>query len=103
METLLELAMSGRTIISTIHQPNSDIFMNFDRLMLMAQGKIIFYNEARLAVDYFASINYRCPDYNNPADFFMTIMSMDSHDDLDSEDNDVVKKCQERLAIEYNK
>ena len=26
METLKELAMSGRTIISTIHQPNSDIF-----------------------------------------------------------------------------
>ena len=36
METLKELAQSGRTIISTIHQPNSDIFMNFDRLMLLA-------------------------------------------------------------------
>jgi ATP-binding cassette subfamily G (WHITE) protein 2 len=30
METLKELSMSGRTVISTIHQPNSDIFEMFD-------------------------------------------------------------------------
>ena len=29
-ETLSELAASGRTVISTIHQPNSDIFEIFD-------------------------------------------------------------------------
>ena len=36
MEILKDLAMSGRTIVSTIHQPNSDIFEMFDRLMLLA-------------------------------------------------------------------
>jgi ABC-type multidrug transport system ATPase subunit len=30
METLRALAESGRTVISTIHQPNSEIFDNFD-------------------------------------------------------------------------
>jgi len=30
METLKDLAKSGRTIIQTIHQPNSDIFEMFD-------------------------------------------------------------------------
>jgi ABC-type multidrug transport system ATPase subunit len=36
METLRALAASGRTVISTIHQPNTEIFDNFDRLMLVA-------------------------------------------------------------------
>lgn len=30
MEILRDLAQSGRTVISTIHQPNSDIFEMFD-------------------------------------------------------------------------
>ena len=79
METLGELAKKdGRTVISTIHQPNSDIFEMFDRLMLLAKGKIIYMNEARLAVDYFGSLGFQCPDWSNPADFFMTMMSIGS-------------------------
>jgi ABC-type multidrug transport system ATPase subunit len=81
-ETLRELARSGRTVISTIHQPNSDIFDNFDRLMLLAQGKIIYFNYANLAVDYFASLGaqYKCPELSNPADHFMSIMSIESQE-----------------------
>ena len=81
-ETLRDLANSGRTIISTIHQPNSDIFENFDRLMLLAQGKVIYFNEARFSVDYFASLGpqFKCPELSNPADHFMTIMSIESHE-----------------------
>jgi len=28
----------------------------FDRLMLLAQGKIVYFNQASLAVDYFSSL-----------------------------------------------
>ena len=59
MESLVHLATKdGRTVISTIHQPNSDIFEMFDKLMLLARGKIIYFNKAELAVDYFGSINF---------------------------------------------
>jgi len=79
METLGDLARKdGRTVISTIHQPNSDIFEQFDRLLLLAKGKIIYFNEARLSVDYFSSIGFQCPDLSNPADFFMSMMSIES-------------------------
>lgn len=89
METLKDLARAGRTIIQTIHQPNSDIFEMFDRLMLLARGKVIYFNEARLAVDYFASIGHKCPELSNPADYFMGIMSIESieNDDLDDGDD----------------
>ena len=86
IETLKELALGGRTIITTIHQPSTDIYENFDRLILMAQGRIVFFNEARLAVDYFSKLgkDYICPDWNNPADFFMDLLSIDSIDTQDS-------------------
>lgn len=90
IETLRELANSGRTVISTIHQPNSDIYEIFDRLMLLAQGKIIYFNEAKLAVDYFGSLGdkFRCPELSNPADHFMSIMSIESTEIAeDIEDN----------------
>lgn len=59
MELIGDLARNdNRTVITTIHQPNSDIFEGFDRLMLLARGKIIYFNKASLAVDYFGSIGF---------------------------------------------
>lgn len=79
MDSLGDLARKdGRTVISTIHQPNSDIFEQFDRLVLLAKGKILYFNEARFSVDYFSSIGFQCPDLSNPADFFMSMMSIES-------------------------
>lgn len=90
MRTLKDLAKSGRTIVQTIHQPNSDIFELFDKLMLLAQGKVIYFNEASLAVNYFAGIGHRCPELTNPADFFMSVMSIESIEleDIDGNDTD---------------
>ena len=65
-------------MITTIHQPSTDIFEMFDRLMLMVSGKIIYFNEASKAVTYFASINYSCPEESNPADYFMNMMSLEN-------------------------
>jgi ABC-type multidrug transport system ATPase subunit len=79
MATLGQLAQYGnRTVVSTIHQPNSDIFEKFDRLLLLARGKIIYFNEASKSVEYFASINFPCPELSNPCDYFMTMMSKES-------------------------
>mmetsp|Transcript_35036 Transcript_35036/g.47289 ORF Transcript_35036/g.47289 Transcript_35036/m.47289 type:complete len:87 (-) Transcript_35036:259-519(-) len=79
METLGHLAVKGgRTVVSTIHQPNTEIFDSFDQLLLLAKGKIIYFNKASLAVDYFASIEFKCPELSNPADYFMTVMSIES-------------------------
>lgn len=62
----------------------------FDRLMLLARGKIIYFNEARLAVDYFSSINYKCPELSNPADYFMAIMSIETIEAEDTDDKDAL-------------
>ena len=50
----------------------------FDRLMLLANGKTLFFNDAKLSVDYFAKIGFQTPELTNPADYFMSIMSIES-------------------------
>lgn len=42
-KTLQKLAHEeGKTIIATIHQPSSQAFFFFDRLLLMADGHIVY-------------------------------------------------------------
>lgn len=53
--------------------------------MLLAKGKIIYFNEARLSVDYFSSIGWKCPELTNPSDYFMAIMSIET---IESEEAD---------------
>jgi hypothetical protein len=64
----------------------------FDRLMLLAKGNIIFFNEARLAVNYFSKIGYKCPSMSNPADYFMQIMSIESIERQDTDNQDDLLK-----------
>lgn len=60
----------------------------FDRLMLLAQGKTLYFNYANLAVDYFAKIGYQIPELSNPSDYFMSIMSIESLQKADVDPND---------------
>lgn len=101
VEILKNIAQSGRTVISTIHQPNSDTFQNFDQLCLMAQGHIIYQNDAHKAVSYFASIGYRCPDRTNPADYFMNMMSIEALDDANTDDNDELIRTKTMIENNY--
>jgi ABC-type multidrug transport system ATPase subunit len=41
-----------KTIIYTIHQPNSEIFQMFDVLMLLMNGKIIFHGNPLESIKY---------------------------------------------------
>jgi ABC-type multidrug transport system ATPase subunit len=42
VDVLRDLAIRGKTIITSIHQPSSQIFQSFDQLILLADGKTIF-------------------------------------------------------------
>ena len=101
VEVMRDLAMMGKTIITTIHQPNSDCFENFDQLMLMANGKILYMNDANKAVDYFNQIGYPCKLGDNPADFFMTMMSIEALDDYDNDDPDQIQRSKSMLEQQY--
>ncbi|MBK7944405.1 MAG: ATP-binding cassette domain-containing protein [Flavobacteriales bacterium] len=57
MDLLKELALRGRVVFVVIHQPSSDIFKLFDRLLLMDQeGSPVYYGDPVDAVVYFKRV-----------------------------------------------
>ncbi|MBL8003319.1 MAG: ATP-binding cassette domain-containing protein [Flavobacteriales bacterium] len=57
MDLLKELALKGRVVFVVIHQPSSEIFKLFDRLLLMDQeGHPVYYGDPVDAVVYFKKV-----------------------------------------------
>jgi len=71
VKLLVSQAKLGKTIISTIHQPNSECFASFDRILLLMEGHTIYQGSAYDSVEYFQKLGYKCPEYSNPADYFL--------------------------------
>uniref|UniRef100_A0A7S1THM9 Probable ATP-dependent transporter ycf16 n=1 Tax=Compsopogon caeruleus TaxID=31354 RepID=A0A7S1THM9_9RHOD len=77
MYSLRKLASAGRAVVSTIHQPRSNIFQLFDVLCLLSQGRLMYFGPAAGAITYFSSISFNCPMQFNPADYFIDLLSVD--------------------------
>ncbi|CAF4586381.1 unnamed protein product [Rotaria sp. Silwood2] len=78
LSVLRELTLQGKTIITSIHQPSSQVFQSFDQLILLADGKTVFMGEPGNAIDYFATLGYESPPRYNPADFIMDLVNQDT-------------------------
>jgi ATP-binding cassette, subfamily G (WHITE), eye pigment precursor transporter len=63
------------TVVATIHQPSSQIFSKFDRLLLLAYGTTIFTDRARYAHKFFNDVGHPIKENYNPADHFMNVLS----------------------------
>ena len=75
IQLLRNLAMQGRTIISTIHQPSSAIYKSFDKLILICEGNVIYQGESAKAIDFFKGVGFSCGLHENPSDYFMKLMN----------------------------
>ncbi|KAF0989753.1 hypothetical protein HZS_3574 [Henneguya salminicola] len=63
------LVKQGRTICCTIHQPSARIFELFEKVIVLANGSILYSGLIKDMVNYFGTLNLICPKYHNPADF----------------------------------
>jgi len=75
--TLKGMAAKGRTIICTIHQPSSEVFELFDKLLLMAEGCVAYLGPARDATNFFNKCGYPIPINYNPADHFVRTLAVE--------------------------
>eukprot|EP01137_Pigoraptor_chileana_P015808 Opistho-2@5386 len=85
VETLVALAQRNRIVVFTIHQPRSDIFKLFDHVMLLSKGETVYFGPAKSMVDHFSSLNYPCPSYANPLDYFLDVITVDERSDASRE------------------
>nr|XP_024384137.1 ABC transporter G family member 11-like isoform X2 [Physcomitrium patens] len=77
VQTLKNLARDGRTVISSIHQPSSEVFAQFDNLTLLSGGRTIFFGQSTHASEFFAASGYPCPSMRNPSDHYLQIINSD--------------------------
>ena len=73
---LRKLSAAGQCILCTIHQPNSALFENFDRLLLLQKGGQTVYfgdigKDAVVLLDYFRRNGAICPPDANPAEWML--------------------------------
>ncbi|POG62577.1 hypothetical protein GLOIN_2v1757928 [Rhizophagus irregularis DAOM 181602=DAOM 197198] len=64
-----------KTIIMVVHQPSSQVFEIFDKLMVMADGHMVYFGERAGAVDYLADQGYKCPPNFNPANYALELLN----------------------------
>ncbi|CAG0879456.1 unnamed protein product [Darwinula stevensoni] len=70
------LAEKGKTVVSIIHQPSSEVFAMFDRILLLAEGKTAYLGQAKHGIPFFQQMGYECPLNYNPADFYVHTLAI---------------------------
>lgn len=77
VQTLRNIARDGRTVISSIHQPSSEVFALFDDLYLLSSGETVYFGEAKMAIEFFSEAGFPCPRKRNPSDHFLRCINSD--------------------------
>ncbi|KAI1432769.1 ABC-2 type transporter-domain-containing protein [Xylaria sp. CBS 124048] len=76
---LRKLATSGQTVLCTIHQPSSQLFLLFDRLLLLNdQGQTIYFGDigpdGSKVIEYFEKRGaQKCDEGTNPAEWMLAV------------------------------
>lgn len=87
MESLTHLAKKDKKTVlwyrfnllqsSTIHQPRTDILNLFDKIILLAAGKLVWFGTTADAIAHFATLGYPLPPKTNPSDYFLDTATID--------------------------
>ncbi|KAG9249172.1 ABC transporter-like protein [Calycina marina] len=78
IRTLKILAKKGRTIITTIHQPRSEIWGMFDHLVILTRGSPLYAGRADSCLLWFENNSIEFPPFVNPAEFLIDAAAIDN-------------------------
>ena len=78
VELLRKISVANNlATICTIHQPSSYVFQLFDRLLLLAKGRVCYFGLAEEALRHFETLGFPSASGINPADFLLRITNSD--------------------------
>ncbi|OLP77898.1 ABC transporter G family member 22 [Symbiodinium microadriaticum] len=78
VELLTGIAVANNlAALCTIHQPSSYVFHQFDKLLVLAKGRVCYFGKADAALQHFQDIGYPSPSGVNPAEFMIRITNAD--------------------------
>jgi ATP-binding cassette subfamily G (WHITE) protein 2 (PDR) len=103
---LRKLADNGQAVLSTIHQPSSILFEEFDQLLFLAKGgRTVYFGEigenSRTLLDNFEAHGARpCGESENPAEYILEIVTTGASDNgLGRDWSEVWKWSQESKTV----
>lgn len=73
ISTLGSLAQKGKTVVTSVHQPSSRVYQMFDSVLVLSEGKCLYFGKANQAMNYFDSIGFSPSFPMNPADFLLDL------------------------------
>jgi len=77
VEYLRQWAARGRIVILTMHPPTYEIFTMISKVVLLSCGRLMYFGKRREMLPYFAFIEYPCPAYKNPSDYYLDLVTLD--------------------------
>ncbi|XP_042435659.1 ABC transporter G family member 22-like isoform X1 [Zingiber officinale] len=80
VQVLTEIAESGKTVVTTIHQPSSRLFHRFDKLILLGKASLFYFGRASKAMSYFSSTGFSPLIAMNPAEFLVDLANGNTND-----------------------
>lgn len=79
VDLLVSLAHDhGKTVIMSIHQPSSAVFTKFDKVLLLADGCVVYYGSPKESLQYTKKYGYPCPEGYNGSEHWMDLLVEDS-------------------------
>lgn len=76
VECLVSLARNyNRTVVFTIHQPQSSVVALFDKLLLLDEGNVVYSGSMMRCAEFFSDKGFPCPSNYNIADYLIDLTS----------------------------
>ena len=91
------------TILCTVHQPRFALAKMFDKLYFLGKGKELYFGPSvPHCLQFFENVGYKCPEYDNPADFLLDLVNTTNEKSEETENDESTKTKQMRPYIEEN-
>lgn len=84
LKLLQKVARANNTVLFTIHQPSSDVFKSFDRLILLHKGRMMYQGLTKTVPIDFERLGYGIPENYNPADWILDVAQGESMEMLET-------------------
>ncbi|CAE7433358.1 WBC30 [Symbiodinium sp. CCMP2592] len=76
VRSLQKLTEIGMTVVMVVHQPRYSLFTLFHEVLLLGLGgQTVYLGPSTGALPYFKSLGFPIPQHENPADWFMDVIS----------------------------
>ncbi|GLU16390.1 hypothetical protein SLE2022_328260 [Rubroshorea leprosula] len=85
VSTLGSLAQKGKTIVTSMHQPSSQVYQMFNSVLVMSEGRSLYFGKGSEAMVFFESVGFSPSFPMNPADFLLDLANGVCHQDSVSE------------------